>query len=224
MGALDNIEEEGVKKGEKIGTKVGQAVREGLAEGLKDAEAEMMNTINQWARNSKRKQSISLVEFKTNENLIRELMKTDKYANTLRESFKDLTATIDGLGEVKGLDNILDALSKDEKALKKINFGPIKPAKKTNTKIEKDPDEAIKQLEKLEKDPWTIKEEEAVNNILKERLRILQKVGKEKIKAHDAEALKRIIEVNEEYENRLNGFRETRDDSIYEQLGDQYGL
>ena len=223
MGALDNIEEEGVKKGEKIGTKVGQAVREGLAEGLKDAEAEMMNTINQWARNSKRKQSISLVEFKTNENLIRELMKTDKYANTLRESFKDLTATIDGLGEVKGLDNILDALSKDEKALKKINFGPIKPAKKTNTKIEKDPDEAIKQLEKLEKDPWTIKEEEAVNNILKERLRILQKVGKEKIKAHDAEALKRIIEVNEEYENRLNGFRETRDDSIYEQLGDQYG-
>lgn len=223
MGALDNIEEEGVKKGEKIGTKVGQAVREGLAEGLKDAEAEMMNTINQWARNSKRKQSISLVEFKTNENLIRELMKTDKYANTLRESFKDLTATIDGLGEVKGLDNILDALSKDEKALKKISFGPIKPAKKTKTKIEKDPEEAIKQLEKLERDPWTIKEEEAVNNILKERLRILQKVGKEAIKTKDAQALERIIEVNEEYENRLNGFRETRDDSIYEQLGDQYG-
>ena len=61
MGALDNIEEEGVKKA-KNWTKVGQAVREGLAEGLKDAEAEMMmNTINQWARNSKRKQSISLV-------------------------------------------------------------------------------------------------------------------------------------------------------------------
>ena len=223
MGALDNIEEEGVKKGEKIGTKVGQAVREGLAEGLKDAEAEMMNTINQWVRNSKRKQSISLVEFKTNENLIRELMKTDKYANTLKESFKDLTATIDGLGEVKGLDSVLDALSKDEKALKKISFGPIKPAKKPKIKTEKDPEEAIKQLGKLEKDPWTIKEEEAVNNILKERLRILQKVGKEKIKAHDAEALERIIEVNQEYESRLNGFRETKDDSIYEQLGDQYG-
>lgn len=223
MGALDNIEEEGVKKGEKIGTKVGQAVREGLAEGLKDAEAEMMNTINQWVRNSKRKQSISLVEFKTNENLIRELMKTDKYANTLRESFKDLTATIDGLGEVKGLDSVLDALSKDEKALKKISFGPIKPAKKPKIKTEKDPEEAIKQLGKLEKDPWTMKEEEAVNNILKERLRILQKVGKEKIKAHDAEALERIIEVNQEYESRLNGFKETKDDSIYEQLGDQYG-
>ena len=31
------------------------------------------------------------------------------------------------------------------------------------------------------------------------------------------------MEVNQEYENRLNGFRETRDDSIYEQLGDEYG-
>ena len=83
--------------------------------------------------------------------------------------------------------------------------------------------DAIKKLNDLSQDPWNIKTEEEVNNILKERLDIIEKIGEEKLKAYDAEEFEGIKNVNEYYSDRLDGFKELRDDNIYRQLDEQYG-
>lgn len=82
---------------------------------------------------------------------------------------------------------------------------------------------AYKELDALSDDPWNMKNEEEVNRILQERLAIIQRVGAENLKAHNSEWYDGVEYINNEYANRLDGFKELKDIAIYDQLNENFG-
>lgn len=82
---------------------------------------------------------------------------------------------------------------------------------------------AYRELDALSSDPWNIKNEEEVNRILQERLAIIQRVGAENLKAHNPDAYADVEFINNEYTSKLDSFKQSRDDDIYNQLDENFG-
>lgn len=107
----------------------------------------------------------------------------------------------------------------------------VSSVKTTTAEVEKQNDvlneqeniiKAINRLHGLERDAYSIKDEQEVNRIYQERLSILKEIGEEKLKSYSEEEYERANNVNWYYKNRLDGFDELRDITIYDQLDDQH--
>lgn len=82
---------------------------------------------------------------------------------------------------------------------------------------------AYQELDALSDDPWNIKNEEEINRILQERLAIIQRVGAENLKAHNPDAYANIEAINNEYAEKIDSIRESKDDDIYNNLDENFG-
>ncbi len=82
---------------------------------------------------------------------------------------------------------------------------------------------AYRELDALSSDPWNMKNEEEVNSIYQKRLEIIRRVGEENLKAYNPNMYEGIEYINNEYAERLNSFKETKDDNIYDQLEGDLG-
>ena len=81
---------------------------------------------------------------------------------------------------------------------------------------------AIKALNDLEQDPWTMKSEKKINEIYQKRLSIIREIGEEKLKAYNKDEYEGIQYINNEYAQRLAAIAQDKDDNIYYKLDDQH--
>lgn len=82
---------------------------------------------------------------------------------------------------------------------------------------------AYKELDALSDSAYNDQNEEEINRILQERLAIIQRIGAENLKAYDPEKYAEVENINDEYRERADGFKQGRDDDIYNQLDENFG-
>lgn len=156
---------------EQAGNRGGRAYTDGFAEGVhngsKDVEREYTRMIDRIRDN---KHGLNILDSKSFLGTIKELKKIDKYSNEISSRFKDSKAMFAGIGEVFGIENILDQFERTPDTLENISFGieNIKKASREATKTTREQIEANKEL---------IESEQKLDDVQKRRRRSNQKAA-----------------------------------------------
>ena len=130
LSGLDDLEKTTKKKYKEIGEEIGMALGEGFQDGINDSKKQIKQAEKDLytefmlvkKRIQSRKTNMKLDDIKVNLDLTQALMDSQQFSNTIKNVFKDISASFNGV-EVRGLENVLNKFREARDELDAIDWG-----------------------------------------------------------------------------------------------------
>lgn len=122
---IRSIAQEGREAGDDFAESFMDGVTSGVKKRSKETKSEItkiFEDFNKITNNFKSRRSISNSEWMRVFGLSRELLKSERYADSVHEKLNDIAVTINGIGKVSGLTNVLKELEKAENKLESVQW------------------------------------------------------------------------------------------------------
>ena len=189
---IRSIVQEGREAGDDFAESFMQGATSGIKKHSKELKSEMTKAFedfNRMTNNFKSRKSINTSEWQNVFKLSEALLKSDRYADTVRNKLSDIAVTFSNIGKVSGIDNIVKELAKAENTLEKVQWteagknykkkSTIKKTRPNSKPVNADPAPVV--------DAEKAKQKEVVNTTeaIKEELESQQKLNAAQKEAGD---------------------------------------
>ena len=111
------------------GEDMSEEIMKGISQGVKKHSKEVKSEIakifedfNRMTNNFKSRKSVSSAEWQSVLRLSEELLKSDRYADSVRDKLSGIAVTFKNIGKVSGIDNVVKELAKAEHALESVQW------------------------------------------------------------------------------------------------------
>ena len=111
--------------GQEAGEKFAEGVVDGIQKHSKDFKSEatkIFEEFNRVTNNFKSRKTVSNQEWNRVLQLSKELLKSERYADSVREKIGDIAVEFKNIGKVSGLENVLKELSKAESIIESVSW------------------------------------------------------------------------------------------------------